>query len=282
MEMTMARADGARAPVAESPDMRELIDLRRYPLDRPASAEWRTLVERGRAAMAAEGVMVLDGFLTAPALEAIRADARAAEPKAFFKPKSHNAYLMDQDPDLPADHPRNRLLRTDVATIADDGIPADSLIRPIYGWSGLRGFLAAVIGVERLYPYDDPLASINFNVGRPGAQLSWHLDAAEFTTTIMLQPAATGGAYEYVPFIRSEMDMAYDRVGRLLDGDRAGVRVLEQKGGTLVLFRGHHSIHRVTTIEGATTRNVAILSYDPQPGRMLLEHARRTFYGRPG
>ncbi|MGF1608219.1 MAG: hypothetical protein ACFCUQ_02405 [Kiloniellales bacterium] len=50
--------------------------------------------------------------------------------------------------------------------------------------------------------------------------------------------------------------------------------------GALVLFRGRHSLHRVTPVEGARPRLVAVLSYDSEPGVMLTEYNRKLFYGR--
>ncbi|MCH7795534.1 MAG: hypothetical protein IH900_10415 [Proteobacteria bacterium] len=39
-------------------------------------------------------------------------------------------------------------------------------------------------------------------------------------------------------------------------------------------------LHRVTPVEGAHPRLLAVLSYDPEPGKMLTEHTRKIFYGR--
>ena len=43
--------------------MKELIDFERYPLDREGSAAWAALVEKSRAALAADGMFNLEGFL---------------------------------------------------------------------------------------------------------------------------------------------------------------------------------------------------------------------------
>ena len=82
------------------------------------------------------------------------------------------------------------------------------------------------------------------------------------------------------PWIRSADNENYATVARVLDGERTGVRELSQGVGTLILFRGRHSLHRVTPVAGSQPRLVAVLSYDTEPGAMLSEHNRMLFYGR--
>mgnify|MGYP001825383856 CR=1 FL=1 len=60
----------------------------------------------------------------------------------------------------------------------------------------------------------------------------------------------------------------------------ADPQVLEMEPGTLVFFRGRNSIHRVTPNESDTTRMLAVLAYNTEPGVELSESARMTFYGR--
>lgn len=57
--------------------------------------------------------------------------------------------------------------------------------------------------VPRLHPYADPLGSLNLNIYQPGQQHGWHFDNAAWSVTLMLQPARSGGIYEYVPDIRT-------------------------------------------------------------------------------
>ena len=73
--------------------------------------------------------------------------------------------------------------------------------------------------------------------------------------------------------------MNYDGVGKLLNGTLAP-QVLALEPGTLVLFRGRNSIHRVSPNESDKTRMLAVLAYNAEPGIELSESARMTFYGR--
>jgi hypothetical protein len=48
----------------------------------------------------------------------------------------------------------------------------------------------------------------------------------------------------------------------------------------MALFMGRCSIHRVTPVEGATPRLIALLGYDTQPGVMSSDHLKLRRYGR--
>ena len=50
--------------------------------------------------------------------------------------------------------------------------------------------------------------------------------------------------------------------------------------GTLLLFEGRNSIHRVTPIAGQTTRLVALLAYDTKPGTRSSKGLQMARYGR--
>lgn len=73
--------------------------------------------------------------------------------------------------------------------------------------------------------------------------------------------------------------MAFERVGAVLDGTEE-VQRLHFTPGALVLFRGRNALHRVTPVEGDTTRLLVVFAYNEEPGITLSESARTTFYGR--
>jgi hypothetical protein len=83
-----------------------------------------------------------------------------------------------------------------------------------------------------------------------------------------------------VPRLRSADDENLEGVRRLLQGDRSGVRSTSGAAGTLALFRGHYSPHRVTTITGPQPRIIAVLSYADTPDARLSAHIKQLFHGR--
>jgi hypothetical protein len=50
--------------------------------------------------------------------------------------------------------------------------------------------------------------------------------------------------------------------------------------GTLLVFEGRYSLHRVSPISGSTVRHVGLLAYDTKPGTTGTELLRKDRYGR--
>ena len=97
----------------------------------------------------------------------------------------------------------------------------------------------------------------------------------------MIQKSQKGGEFQYVRNFRDadNNDMNFSGVKKLLRGE-IDSESLSMEPGTLVLFRGKNSIHRVTPVEGDVTRILAVLAYNSEPNISLSETSRMTFYGR--
>lgn len=256
------------------------FDLSSYPITERGSPSFDALLETCRGGLRSRGAYVLEGFANRQAVATILGELEGVLDQAFYKPKTHNAYLAPNDGSFAGSHPRNRKQQTNSATLAYDFIAEDCLLEQIYRWSPLRAFIAKTLGYEELYPYDDALAAVNVLVYPPGTQTGWHFDNAHFVVTLMLQQAQGGGIYEYAPFIRSSDEDNFSEIEAVLDGDSAIVRTLGQGAGDLVVFQGRYTLHRVTEVCGDVPRLVAVLSYDVRPGTTLSPHTRKTFYGR--
>jgi predicted 2-oxoglutarate/Fe(II)-dependent dioxygenase YbiX len=112
-----------------------------------------------------------------------------------------------------------------------------------------------------------------------GQALNWHFDRSEFTTTLLLQSSTEGGAFEYDQDLRSDTDPNYDGVADLLEGRRTPVQ-LPLTAGTLNIFKGKNTAHRVTPVSGTQDRVIAVFSYFEKPGVLFSEEERIGFYGR--
>ena len=108
-----------------------------------------------------------------------------------------------------------------------------------------------MLGAGRLFNYADPLSSINVHYYKEGQELGWHFDNSAFAVTLMIQPSGQGGDFEYIAALRDcdAGDMNFEGVGQALDGAITGNR-LTIDAGTLALFRGKNSLHRVTPVIG--------------------------------
>ena len=256
------------------------IDLDVCPLLDLETAPARALLERCRAQLAATGACELPGFLTAAATERIVRESDTLVPLAHHAAGPITIYLEAADASLPERHPRRHLGSSSLAAIAYDLIPQHHALRALYEWDPLTDFLAAALGRERLYRYADPFGALNLAVMRDGDVLDWHFDQTDFVVSIALRDADEGGDFEYAPYIRSATDERYGEVQALLEGDLSAVRRVPMTPGTLLLFQGRHSLHRVSAIRGPTSRLVALLAYDTRPGTVSSDFLRLARYGR--
>ena len=257
----------------------DLINLDQFPIADPDLPVYVSFLAMCREQLAHEGAVVFTEFTTPAGTEALRREAEAWLPQAYYCAISHNCFLRPRDPEFPDNHPRNRLLHNNKGGVADDQIPADARLRKIYDWPALRIFLADLLGYQRLYPMADPVSSLNVNVHRPGQVQGWHFDGAPFAITLMLASTKKGGRFEYIPGLRDDQQTNYAAIDAVLNGARDQVRTLQIGDGTLVIFKGQHSLHCVTAPEDQSRVN-AILSFATQPGVCLDPHTQRTFYGR--
>ena len=136
-----------------------------------------------------------------------------------------------------------------------------------------------MLGIQPLYPFADPLGALSINVFVGGGVHAWHFDESPFTVTLMLQRPERGGAFEYVPGLRGRAD-EQERVAAIFGGDRRDVLTLPFTPGTLLIFAGDQSLHRVTLVEGDVARLVPVLCYSETPARTNSDSVRELFWGR--
>jgi hypothetical protein len=248
--------------------MHDLVDL-----------DW-SFVDTGRKQMRESGASEITGFVRPGALPAFVEDARRLAPLAHPSGGLGTVYLGFPDESFPPDHPQQWLGNYRVGAVAYDLFPADSPIRRLYEWDELLQFVAAVLEREVIYPYADPLGALNLAVMGDGDELQWHFDQTDFVVSLALQDADAGGDFEVAPMIRTTDDEHYDDVARVLAGASSDVVTLPMTPGTLLVFAGRHSLHRVSPIRGTTPRLVGLFGYDTKPGTMSSDLLKEVRYGR--
>lgn len=257
----------------------ELVDAGRYRLDD------RELVAAAHRQFVSEGVCILPGFLRAEWLPALVAECDALAPLGHRSLVEGTPYLGLPDDSHPAGHPRRTLVLNSLEAVAYDRFPSHSLLRRLYEWDGLMQFVAAVLGQARLHRYADPFGALNLAVMRDGDVLGWHFDMTDFVVSIALQSSDGGGHFLNAMHLRRADDECYDDVAAVLRDDAASprVRVEPMTPGTLMLFNGRRSLHKVSPVEGPTPRYVALLAYDTAPGTDSTDLLKMVRYGRlPG
>lgn len=259
--------------------MRDIIDLDRYPLDQPQTAAWLALIDDCKVKLAAEGLFNLSGFIRNEAVaKAVTQLTPILAADSFTHARRHNIYFKKSIEGLDESHRVLREFETSNRTICADRMGKAMVIR-LYEWSPFAMFLAAVMGKPDVYTMDDPLARVNVMAYSEGQALNWHFDRSEFTTTLLLQAPSEGGEFEYDKDLRSETDPNYSGVTDLLDGRRTPIR-MPLAPGTLNIFKGKNTAHRVTPVSGGQDRIITVFSYYEKPGVLFSDEERIGFYGR--
>lgn len=260
--------------------MRDLIDLDTYPIDQPESGEYLALINRCRDNLASGGMFNLDGFLKPEAISKAVAEVTPALQNDSFKHhRRHNIFFKNEVAGLSAEHPAMQEFDSINHTICADQING-SVVKRVYEYPPLLRFLADAMGKESLYLMDDPLASVNVMSSRDGEALNWHFDQSEFTTTIMLQASTRGGELEYRSELRTPEDLNINGIVGLINGDSSKNEIVTLTPGTLNVFRGVNTPHRVTTVGGSQERIMTIFSFYEQPHVTFSDEMRIGFYGR--
>jgi hypothetical protein len=252
-----------------------LIDSGRYDLTDD------TLADECHRQFARDGVCVLPGFISGEAIAELVAECDLLSPLAHRSSTTASAYLAPIDDTFPEGHPRRTVSASSVEVVAYDLFPPESALRRLYESEVLLDFVRRCLGLDVLHRYADPFGALNLAVMRDGDRLGWHFDMTDFVVSIALQSSDHGGDFENAKQIRSANDENHDGVAEILRGDFGDrVRTVPMTPGTLMLFNGRWSLHRVTRIEGATPRYVALLAYDTKPGTDSSDTLKMSRYGR--
>ena len=262
-------------------DAKNLVNLTRYPIVDLESAEGTAFARSCRDEYLQTGLCMLPEFILPEALQTLASEATSYADDAYFCQSTHSAYLTADDPDLADDDVARRQEQTYVGSVPYDRIDPQSQLNALYQWDPLKDFIGYVLGKETLYRFADPFGACSINVFVDGGEHGWHFDESEFTVTIKLQPPEAGGTFEYMPLIRGRDDERI-LVSGLLDGKRDGVVELLFTAGTLLIFGGNQTIHRVTRVQGERPRLVPVLCYSESPGQVNSETVRKLFWGRSG
>lgn len=238
-------------------------------------------LEHYRRELRERGVSVIPDFVPPAMIAAMVEECDALAGAAFHQDVMGTPYLELPDDGWPEGHPRVTWARSAVHTLGYDQFPASSLIRGLYERADFTTFLSQVLEREPLYRYADPIGALNVAVMVEGDVLDWHFDQTDFVVSLAIQSSRRGGDFENVALVRDADHENYREVGEVLAG-RARDRVVVERmtPGTLMLFEGRHSLHRVTRVEGDRPRYVALFGYDTEPDTMSSDLLKQIRYGR--
>ena len=226
-----------------------------------------------------EGILIFNSFINRKGLIYLQKEAANLKDLSYKSSSEYNVYVSEYDNSFPDESPRNRIMSTSKKCIPNDLIPSDSILQILYDSEVIRSFFMDLLNKKELYPYSDPLSSININYYDKGDALGWHFDNSDFTITLLVKNCEKGGIYEFFNDIRykdGKEDYAF--VDKILDNKVSGTKV-DSLEGDLMIFKGNKSIHQVTAVEKGE-RILVTFNYNEAEGIPLSEQSRKTFFGR--
>jgi hypothetical protein len=255
------------------------VDTDRYPVDAAGLAR-DALIAQLRLELDKCGCAVVKRFVRAERIPELVAECDRVAGRGHRNFNCTNPYFTTDRPELPATHPLRQFYDRSNAFVPADNFGPQSIIRAIYEWPAFARFVQATLGEQRFYRYADPLADVIVNLAEAGNGFPWHFDTNNYTVTLAIQNAESGGDFEYSPHLRSATDENYAGVTAVLDGDKRLIRSLRLEPGDLQIFKGRYSLHRVTALSGARPRYVAIFSFAEEPDMVGSPERTRQLYGR--
>ena len=246
------------------------VDQSRYPFDDDS------ITDRAASAMRDGGVCVLPGFITDAALAEMVREVDDLAPLAHRSAPRRNPYLTATN----GNNTHAVELHDSLEVLAYDHFQPAGLLRSLYECDDVLHFVRRCLGLEQLHRYADPFGALNVSIMRDGDVLDWHFDMTDFVVSIALQSSDSGGDFENAANIRGNDNDDHLVAAVLQDRARDRVRVESMTPGTLMLFNGRRSMHRVTPIVGAKPRYVALLAYDTKPGTDSTDALKLSRYGR--
>lgn len=257
-----------------------VICTERYPVLAPGLPAWQRLCAQAQTALAQQSVVVLPAFVRPAALQQMRDEAMALAPQAHHMEVVTTLYPERQEHEGLPQHPvRRARFRTSVRTISYRQIPLDSALRALYAWDPLQRFIAALLGLEQIYRYDDPYGALNIAIMVEGDEFGWHYDQTDFVVSLVLQKPVAGGTFLCHHALRTDAGADDDAVQAVIENRCQTIATVPMEEGSFILFKGRHALHSVTPIQGPIPRLVALLAYDTQPGTVSSPALLKVRYG---
>ena len=177
--------------------------------------------------------------------------------------------------------PRIRRQTRRAAHLTRDMFAPNTIAHRMYVSPALKRLVADCVDEERVFEFADPLAGLIATVLAHRGVLPWHYDTNDFVVSLMIDDAASGGEFEFIPNLRQPGDENVHGLAEILDShDHPAIQRLSIAPGDLQIFRGRYSLHRVTEVGPGRARIVVVFGYAAKPGVIGPLDRTRAVYGR--
>ena len=260
--------------------LNDIVDLDIYPINQLSNQKYKDIINHNKKLLDNNGCCVLKNFIKEVSINRMKQEAERKLNKVHWTKDKHNPYFTKDDETLPKDHPKRIFTARESGYINSDDLEQDSDLNHLHDSDEMLKFVSDCLGVYPLYKWVDPLGKNPYSIMQPGHYFPWHFDGNEFTLSILVQKSEKGGIFDYSPDLRSKDNESFENVTKVLRGDRSTVKSLDLEPGDLQIFKGRFSMHRVTKIEGETSRYIALPCYVKDSYRVNKPEHSIQVYGK--
>ena len=260
--------------------LNDIVDLDTYPINQLGNQKYKDIINYNKKLLDNNGCCVLKNFIKEESINRMKQEAERKLNKVYWTKDKHNPYFIKDDATLPKDHPKRIFTVRESGYINSDDLEQNSDLNHLHDSDEMLKFVSDCLGVYPLYKWVDPLGKNPYSIMHSGHYFPWHFDGNEFTLSILVQKSEKGGIFEYSPDLRSKDNENFENVTKVLRGDRGAVKSLDLKPGDLQIFKGRFSMHRVTKIEGKSSRYIALPCYVKDPYRVNKPEHSIQVYGK--
>jgi len=261
-------------------DLNEIINLTKYPINDTGSIKYRELINYTRKQLNEDGCCVLSNFIRPDSIQKMKDEVDRNLSKIYFTNDKHNPYFTKDDKTLHEEHPKRIFTVRQSGYLNSDDLEKNSALNKFYDLEEMLKFVSDSLEVFPLYKWADPLGKNPYSIMHTDHYFPWHFDGNEFTLSVLIQKAEIGGLFEYASDIRSKDNENFEEVAKVLKGNRKKIKSLDLKPGDLQIFKGRFSMHRVTKIEGKTSRYIALPCYVKDPLKINKPEHSKQVYGK--
>ncbi len=261
-------------------DIKEIINLEKYPINDIGSLKYKELTNYTRKQLNKDGCCVLSNFIRPDSIQKMKDEVDRNLSKIYFTNDKHNPYFTKDDKTLHEEHPKRIFTVRQSGYLNSDDLEKNSDLNKFYDLEEMLKFVSDSLEVFPLYKWADPLGKNPYSIMHTDHYFPWHFDGNEFTLSVLIQKAEIGGLFEYASDIRSKDNENFEEVAKVLKGNRKKIKSLDLKPGDLQIFKGRFSMHRVTKIEGKTSRYIALPCYVKDPLKINKPEHSKQVYGK--
>jgi len=258
----------------------QIINTEKYPINDIGSLKYKELIDYTRKQLNEDGCCVLSNFIRSDSITRMKEEVDRNLNKIYFTSDKHNPYFTKEDKTLYKEHPNRIFTVRQSGYLNSDDLEKESELNRFYDSEETLKFVSDSLEVFPLYTWADPLGKNPYSVMHTDHYFPWHFDGNEFTLSILVQKTEKGGSFEYAPDLRRVDNENFEDLAKVLRGDRGPVKSLDLKPGDLQIFKGRFSMHRVTKIEGKTSRYIALPTYVKDSYRVNRPEHSKQVYGK--